>query len=208
MATPRSQQIGIWVIAVVLLVGTLGSFLVMILSSQNQAKDQAALQKAYTTYQSDLAKQAKQLSDKYYKEFSQYSTTPAIFNSDGIKTLTTNDLKVGSGMTLTDKTEYSAYYIGWNPKGVVFDQSIENGALKAPIVGGNLIPGWNEGVIGMKFGGVREITIPPDKAYGATGSGDNIPPNTPIKFVVMVIPKVTDIQMPQVLKDYYNSQQQ
>jgi FKBP-type peptidyl-prolyl cis-trans isomerase len=120
----------------------------------------------------------------------------------------TTDLKVDDGATLISTTAYSAYYIGWNPKGVVFDQSIENGALKAPITGGNLITGWNEGVVGMKIGGVREITIPSDKAYGATGSGDNIPPNTPIKFVVMVIPKVSDIPMPQILQDYYNSQQQ
>lgn len=208
MATPRSQQIGIWIIAVVMLVGTLGSFLVMVLSNQNQAKDQASLQKAYNTYQSDVATQSKQLSDKYYSTFSQYSATPAAFSADGIKTVTTTDLKVGDGETLTDKTAYNAYYIGWNPKGVVFDQSIENGALKAPIAGGNLITGWNEGIIGMKIGGVREITIPSDKAYGATGSGDNISPNTPIKFVVMVIPKVADIPMPQILQDYYNSQQQ
>jgi len=208
MATPRSQQIGIWIIAVVLLVGTLGSFLVMVLSNQNQAKDQAALQNAYNTYQTSVTEQTKKLSDTYYSTFSQYSNISAAFSADGIKTVTTTDLKVGDGETLTSKTAYSSYYIGWNPKGVVFDQSIENGALKAPIAGGNLITGWNEGVVGMKIGGVREITIPSDKAYGDTGSGDNIPPNTPIKFVVMVIPKVTDIPMPQILQDYYNSQQQ
>ena len=208
MATPRSQQIGIWIIAVVLLVGTLGSFLVMVLSNQNQAKDQAALQNAYNTYQTSVTAQTKKLSDTYYSTFSQYSNISAAFSADGIKTVTTTDLKVGDGETLTSKTAYSSYYIGWNPKGVVFDQSIENGALKAPIAGGNLITGWNEGVVGMKIGGVREIKIPSDKAYGDTGSGDNIPPNTPIKFVVMVIPKVTDIPMPQILQDYYNSQQQ
>lgn len=208
MATPRSQQIGIWIIAVVLLVGTLGSFLVMVLSNQNQAKDQAALQNAYNTYQTSVTAQTKKLSDTYYPTFSQYSTIPAAFSADGIKTVTTIDLKVGDGATLTSTTTYSAYYIGWNPKGVVFDQSIETGALKAPIAGGNPITGWNEGVVGMKIGGVREITISSDKAYGATGSGDNIPPNTPIKFVVMVIPKVADIPMPQILQDYYNSQQQ
>lgn len=207
MATPRSQQIGIWIIAIVLLVGTLGSFFVMILGSQNQAKDQASLQKAYTEYQSDLAAQTKQLSDRYYANFAKYSTVPVAFASDDIKTVTTNDLQVGDGETITPKSEYSAYYIGWNPKGVVFDQSIDHGALKAPIAGGNLIEGWNEGVIGMKLGGVRQITIPSAKAYGANGHGDNIPPNTPLKFIVMAIPKVASVPMPQVLLDYYQSQQ-
>lgn len=206
MATPRSQQIGIWVIAIVLMVGTLGSFLAMVLSSQNQAKDQTALQKAYTQYQDDILKQTKRLSDQYYDEFSQYSSLPSEFNSDEVKEVTTKDLKVGDGAELTDKSQYSAYYIGWNPKGVIFDQSIENGTLKAPITGGNLITGWNEGVVGMKFGGIREISIPSSKAYGLTGSGENIPPNTPIKFVVMVIPKIEDVPMPQILKDYYSSQ--
>jgi len=208
MATPRSQQVGIWIIAVVMLLGTLGSFLIMILGNQNKKNDDASLQTAYTAYQKDVAAQSKQLSDKYYSTFSKYSTTPTAFSTDGIKTVTTNDLEVGDGETLTATSTYSAYYIGWNPKGVVFDQSIESGALKAPIAGGNLIDGWNEGVVGMKLGGVREITIPSDKAYGATGSGDNIPPNTPIKFIVMVIPKVADIPMPQILVDYYSSQQQ
>jgi FKBP-type peptidyl-prolyl cis-trans isomerase len=95
---------------------------------------------------------------------------------------------------------------GWNPKGVVFDQSISDGKLIAPIAGGNLITGWNEGVIGMKIGGVRELSIPSDKAYGSTGSGDNIPPNTPIKFIVMIIPKVEDVPVPAELLKYYQSQ--
>ena len=209
MATPRSQQIGIWIIAVVMLVGTLGSFLVMVLSNQNQAKDQASLQKASNDYQSDVATQTKQLSDKYYATFSQYSTIPAAFSSDGIKTVETTDLKVGDGATLTDKTEYSAYYIGWNPKGVVFDQSIKDGALLLPILSDSVtLSGWKTGVVGMKYGGVREIVIPASLAYGTTAVNDNIPANTPLKFVVMVIPKIIDIPMPQILQDYYNSQQQ
>ncbi len=51
----------------------------------------------------------------------------------------------------------------------------------------SLIPGWAEGVIGMRVGGVREITIPSDLAYKDQGSGNDIPPNTPIKFIVYVI---------------------
>jgi hypothetical protein len=49
---------------------------------------------------------------------------------------------------------------------------------------------------GMKIGGVRELTIPSDKAYGETGSGDNIPPNTPIRFIVMAIPLPATIEQP------------
>lgn len=199
MATPKSQRIGIWIIAIVLTVGTLGSFLVMGLSVGNRKIDQANQQKDLTDYQNQVAAQAKTLSDKYYTEFSKYASFPAVFNADGVKTLGIKDLKVGDGAELKSDTPYSAYYIGWNPKGVIFDQSISNGTLRAPLAGGNMIPGWNEGIIGMKIGGVRELSIPSDKAYGATGSGDNIPANTPIKFVVMVIPKVEDIPVPASL---------
>ena len=206
MATPRSQRIGILVIAIVLMTGTLGSFLVMGLSINNQKVDQNQLQDSYNDYQTKVTAQAKELSSKYYAEFSQYASVPVAFNADDITGLTTNDIKVGDGVEITSTTEYNAYYIGWNPKGIIFDQSISDGELKSPIAGGNSITGWNEGVIGMKVGGIRELAIPSDKAYGATGSGDNIPPNTPIKFIIMIIPKVTGVSVPQILLDYYKSQ--
>lgn len=216
MATPRSQRIGIWVIAIVLAVGTVGSFLLIILSNQNEAADQTRMQKIYADYQTEVTEynkkvdaQAKQLSKQYYNDFKQYSDLPAKFNASDVKEVKTSDIKIGDGAEIKKGTEYSAYYIGWNPKGVVFDQSIEKSALKAPITGGNLITGWEEGIMGMKIGGVRVISIPSDKAYGEAGSGEDIPPNTPIKFVVMVIPKVKDIpvvSMPQELVEYYESQ--
>lgn len=208
MATPKSQRIGIWVITFVLAAGTLGSFLVMGLSVQNQSVDQKKLQKAYSDYQLDVANQTYELSGKYYEEFSKYSSQVAAFDDSNVKDLVKEDLKIGNGEEIKSDTNYSAYYIGWNPKGVIFDQSISDGSLKAPISGGNLISGWNEGVIGMKVGGVRILTIPSDKAYGETGSGENIPANTPIKFVIMIIPKVQDVEMPKILKDYFASQGQ
>lgn len=206
MATPKSQRIGIWIIAIVLTVGTLGSFLVMGLSVNNQTNDTARYQAAYTEYQTAVAAQAKELSAKYYTDFSQYSTVPATFDAASVTELAKTDLKVGDGAEITATSEYNAYYIGWNPKGVIFDQSIADGALKSPLAGGSMIAGWNEGIIGMKFGGVRELTIPSDKAYGATGSGDNIPADTPLKFIVMIIPKVTEVTVPAALLEYYASQ--
>jgi hypothetical protein len=69
-----------------------------------------------------------------------------------------------------------------------------------------VIKGWTDGTVGMKVGGVRELTIPSDQAYGATGSGTNIPPNTPLKFVIMVIPTPETIPQaaipPELLKYY------
>ena len=60
-----------------------------------------------------------------------------------------------------------------------------------------MINGWKEGVIGMKLGGVRELTIPAAKAYGSQSAGDKIPANAPLKFVVMAI-KADWIEQPKV----------
>lgn len=205
MATQKSQRIGIWIITLVLAIGTVGSFLVMALSIQNQSIDENRFQEAYSKYQSDIAAQTKELSDKYYSDFSKYESKPAKFDASGVKSLTKKDLVVGTGAEIAADSEYNAYYIGWNPKGVVFDSSISGTSLKAPIAGSGLIEGWTEGVVGMKMGGVRELSIPSELAYGSTGSGDNIPADTPIKFIVMVIPKIDEVPIPDALMEYYKS---
>jgi FKBP-type peptidyl-prolyl cis-trans isomerase len=194
--TPRAQRIGILVIGFVMVIGTLGSFVMLILANNNAATQQDRLTKEYQEMlekqQKEVAEQTKELSDTYYSTFKEYENRPAAFDAESVgDTVTTVDLKVGDGEAITkDATNYRAYYIGWNPKGVVFDGSIDGDSLKLPLdlTQGRLIEGWYAGVDGMKIGGVREITIPSDLAYAETGRGDDIPPNTPIKFVIMIIP--------------------
>ncbi|HPF30715.1 MAG TPA: FKBP-type peptidyl-prolyl cis-trans isomerase [Candidatus Saccharibacteria bacterium] len=205
MATPKSQRIGIWIIAFVLAAGTLGSFLVMGLSVKNGQVDNERLQEAFNNYQLKVAEQTYELSSKYYVEFKEYASKVSSFDADTVKELSKVDIKFGDGEEIKEGTDYNAYYIGWNPKGVIFDQSISENSLKEPISSGNMIEGWEEGVIGMKVGGVRELTIPSDKAYGETGKGDDIPANTPLKFIIMIIPKVEEVEIPEVLKKYYSS---
>ncbi|MDN5274641.1 MAG: putative Peptidylprolyl isomerase [Candidatus Saccharibacteria bacterium] len=190
MATPKSQRIGIWIIAVVMLIGTIGSFVVMILANQNNQNDQAAQNKALADYQKQVAEEATKLSAQYYPTFGAYKDSAATFDKDAVgDKVTTNDLKQGDGADIAADTKYQAYYIGWNPRGKSFDSSFDGDKLKAPIDTSqtSLIEGWNQGVVGMKVGGIREITIPSDLAYGEKGSGSDIPANTPIKFIVMII---------------------
>jgi FKBP-type peptidyl-prolyl cis-trans isomerase len=205
MATSKSHRIGIWIIAAVMVVGTLGGFAAMVLQPSNTAMDEKRRNELMAEYQSQVNAQTTELSDKYYPEFSQFASTPAAFDASEVTELKTNDLKIGDGTEITDGTAYAAYYIGWNPSGKIFDQSIENGKLKAPINGTGLITGWEEGVKGMKLGGIRELTIPAAKAYGETGSGENIPPNTPIKFIVMAIEQPKEIPVSQELLNYYGN---
>lgn len=216
MATTKKQRWGILIILIVTVIGTLGSFAVMVLAQKNQTADAAKLQKiqdtyskSYAEYQKKVDAQATTLSAQYYSEFSQYQSRVGTFNRDTVKELKTEDLKVGDGEEVTDTTRFSAYYIGWNPLGKVFDSSINGNALKAPLgidtgLGeASLITGWKEGMKGMHIGGVRELTIPSDKAYGESGSGDNIPPNTPLKFVVMAIPLQETIAQPTIPQELY-----
>jgi FKBP-type peptidyl-prolyl cis-trans isomerase FkpA len=190
MATPKSQRIGIWIIAIVMLVGTLGSFAVMVLANSNASNDQQQAQAQAAAQQQAVAQQAAALSKQYYPLFQSYQSAPAAFDASSVGSkVTTSDLKQGTGAAIAATTTYQAYYIGWNPKGVVFDSSFNGSALKAPFdtSSGQPISGWQQGIVGMKVGGIRELTIPAALAYGSTGSGANIPPNTPIKFIVMVI---------------------
>ena len=224
MATKKSQRIGIWVIAVVMLVGTLTSFLVLILAPNNEAADQARIQQLTEEYQTaveayqerqaaQMAKftdNADELSSQYYGEFSKYEDRAMKFDAGNVQELGKDDIKVGDGETVTSNDAFAAYYIGWNPDGKIFDSSLEENKLKAPIVAqpGGVISGWTEGIDGMKVGGVRELTIPAEQAYGESGSGEDIPPNTPLKFIVMVIEKVDALQQPEIpeelLRQYGN----
>lgn len=214
--TSKGQRIAIWVIALFTITSTVALYVGSILASKNQATENAeqqekiaAYKKEAEEYQKKVSAQAAELSAKYYDSFKTYEKTPSAFNAASVKDLSVNDLKVGDGQEITDSSEYSAYYVGWMPNGTVFDGSFENGALKSPLTisaGSQMIQGWTEGVKGMKVGGIREITIPSDKAYGETGypnqtdASKSIPANTPLKFIVMIIPKIEEIPQPDYSK--------
>lgn len=213
MATTKVQRYGILAILIVTVIGTIGSFAVLVLGTQNQAKEAADQQKVVSDYQekykeytAKVTAQGDELSKQYYGTFSPYSSQVAAFDLDGVRELATEDLVVGDGEEITGTTKFAAYYIGWNPKGKVFDQSIDTASnkLKAPLSvatgldAASLIAGWKEGMKGMRINGVRVITVPSDKAYGEQGQGDDIPPNTPLKFVVMAIPAPAEISQPEI----------
>lgn len=189
--TPKIQRIGILVIAIVMVVGTIGSFLMLILANQNTLNEQTQAAKAQQDAAEKRQKETADLSAKYYATFKPYESRVGGFDASTVgESVTHEDLLEGNGAVISKDSAYQAYYIGWNPKGTIFDSSINGDALKEPLDLGQmqLITGWYDGVEGMKVGGVREITIPSDKAYGEKGQGNDIPPNTPIKFIIMAIP--------------------
>ena len=206
MSATKAQRIGIWTIAVFMLVGTVGSFVAIVLANDNQQTDQqranaayAAYQKEGEAYQAKVDAQAAVLSKEYFDTFNQFASRPAAFDAASVTELKTNDIVVGTGDAITEESSFTAYYIGWNPAGKVFDGSIEGSALKAPypVTPGGVIEGWTKGANGMKVGGVRELSIPSALAYGEAGSGEDIAPNTPLKFIIMIIPTPEVIPQPQ-----------
>lgn len=99
----------------------------------------------------------------------------------GPTTLQTEDLTVGTGATAAVGDTVTVNYVGMFLDGRVFDPGAQ--PITFRIGSGSLIPGFEQGVVGMRVGGKRRVTIPSDLAYGARGQGP-IPPNTPIRFEI------------------------
>jgi FKBP-type peptidyl-prolyl cis-trans isomerase FkpA len=98
------------------------------------------------------------------------------------------DLVEGEGDIAEAGQNVSVHYTGWLTDGSKFDSSKDrNMPFDFPLGGGRVIRGWDEGVEGMKVGGTRKLTIPPQLGYGASGAGGVIPPNATLVFEVELL---------------------
>lgn len=116
------------------------------------------------------------------------STKPAITVPDGDPPgdLLIEDLVVGDGDEAVEGSTVNVDYVGvsWST-GAEFDASWNRNEVFSFSLGrGMVISGWDKGVAGMKVGGRRRLTIPPDMAYGANGAGGVIGPNETLIFTV------------------------
>ncbi len=93
------------------------------------------------------------------------------------------DTKVGTGLVAAPGAQVTAKYTGWLPDGTKFD----GGTFPFRIGGGMVIAGWDEGIQGMKVGGVRKLVIPAALGYGAAGAPPDIPPNSTLVFEVELV---------------------
>ena len=95
------------------------------------------------------------------------------------------DLKVGEGSEVVKYNIVTVNYTGWLTDGTKFDSSLNPGRspFRFTVGGGQVIKGWDEGLIGMKVGGKRKLTIPPSMGYGNQDMGV-IPPNSTLIFEI------------------------
>jgi peptidylprolyl isomerase len=96
------------------------------------------------------------------------------------------DIVEGTGEEAKPGQQVSVHYVGVAfSSGKEFDASYNRGdAFEFPLGGGQVIQGWDRGVVGMRVGGRRKLTIPPELGYGARGAGGVIKPNETLIFVV------------------------
>lgn len=123
----------------------------------------------------------------------QQSTTPIESTTMDVSPtknpdFTVEDIAVGTGREVKSGDTVVMHYTGTLTDGTKFDSSLDRGTpFETPIGVGRVIRGWDEGVPGMKIGGKRKLTIPPDMGYGAAGAGDDIPPNSTLIFEVELL---------------------
>ncbi|MBQ8156691.1 FKBP-type peptidyl-prolyl cis-trans isomerase [Candidatus Saccharibacteria bacterium] len=202
LKTSLKQRILIGAIAVIMVGSMIASYAAIVINGNKSSADSSAPQSTisdekkaqYEKEYEEAMKEFKKVSADDYAKFIAYkdnikSYNEAAANSGGVST---KDLLKGDGHKLeaTDK-DYLAYYVGWCADETIFDSSFDDSknptsfakALDASV---GMIEGWNQGVAGMRLGGVREVTISSELAYGDTMEicGGK---NKPLKFIILPV---------------------
>ena len=201
-STPTSHRIAIWLIAIIMVGGTFAGMIFMVIASRNPdlSPEQIARQREQEEYERwleseefrEFQEEQRRLQEEHMASlrglegFEQYVVE---FDPESITELRIETLREGSGATVASGANLTVNYTGWTPDGRIFDstrivdQEVE--AVSFNLEG--LIEGWSRGLVGTRAGGVYLLSIPSHLAYGETGSGDIIPPNTPLRFLVHIV---------------------
>jgi FKBP-type peptidyl-prolyl cis-trans isomerase len=97
------------------------------------------------------------------------------------------DVVKGKGPEALRGKTVEVHYTGWLTDGKQFDSSVGGSPFSFRLGAGEVIEGWDRGVLGMKVGGKRKLTLPPELGYGATGAPPDIPPHATLVFEVELL---------------------
>ena len=111
--------------------------------------------------------------------------TPATWTTEG--GVVVRDLLPGSGEEASTGRLATIEYTGWLEDGTEFDSTYDRGVPYSFVVGESALPGWDEGIAGMRAGGRRWMEVPPELAYGAEGVAGLIPPAATLVFEVELV---------------------
>lgn len=188
MSTNTRQRAGIWIIAVVMAVGTLGSFFIFMLPSSNTPVKSAADKE----YERQLAEYQKEqllcpTGEVKEKKIDPLPVVPPLSPTGAITDVRTEDVTVGNGQVVKSGDCIELIYYGVLAKDAKAFSGADSYKDGIPYRSRttSFVPGMAEGLIGMKVGGERKIFIPAAKAYGEQANGD-IPANSDLIFVVRV----------------------
>jgi FKBP-type peptidyl-prolyl cis-trans isomerase len=187
ISTSRPQRIAIWIIAIVMVGGTLISFLIFAIASMNPSvnSDQILYEKALEKYNKEQEQQNAEAA--LYQPFLE-GYEIAAFDPSSVTKLETKTITAGSGPKVQATDTITAEYTGWSSTGAIFDttkRSPESASTPIQFPLDGVITGWSEGLTGAQAGGVYELTIPSEMAYG--GEAGESATSGPLKFIVRVV---------------------
>ena len=197
LKTSTKQRVVISIIAIVMLGSVIASYVAIVAGGSGGTDDtsisDAKALEYQETYQTKLAEFGTATSSDYVK-FSQYISHVTTYDEEAANNggVVSKDYLEGDGRELTEGDgDYLAYYVGWCADGSVFDSTLDDAEnptkfVKVLNASQGMIQGWTSGIIGMKLGGVRRITIPGEQAYGSSMElcGGY---NKPLRFLVLAV---------------------
>ncbi|MBR3169385.1 FKBP-type peptidyl-prolyl cis-trans isomerase [Candidatus Saccharibacteria bacterium] len=201
LKTSVGQRVAISIIAFFMLGSIIASY-AAILVSNNKSSESTGTTKLssdriayYQSKYSEKLANFKEVSKKDFEKFKPYTSEIKAYNETSANEsgVQTRDIVKGDGRTIDEKDDdYLAYYVGWCADESIFDSSLDNNNspsafAKALDISMGMIEGWYIGAQGMKLGGIREITIPGELAYGDQTEicGGK---NKPLRFLIMAVP--------------------
>jgi peptidylprolyl isomerase len=197
LKTSTKQRVIIGLIAILMVGSIIASYAAIVLGKKDNTttstSDDPLIAKYETPY-NEVLREVQSSTKSYFDEFIKHKGEVVAYNEAAANDngVVTRDITEGSGRELTEgDTNYLAFYVGWCADETIFDSSYNSTTKPTAFstilnASQGLIEGWNIGVQGMKLGGIREITVPGELAYGESREicGGT---NKPLKFMIMAI---------------------